>query len=89
MITLLAVDDNPDNLVVLDVFLSEAFPGCRIIKSLNGKDGIASALSELPDALLLHTGTMPDMDGFEVCSMLKSDESVKHIPVITNHRSRC
>ncbi len=81
MITLLAVDDNPDNLVVLDVFLSEAFPGCRIIKSLNGKDGIASALSELPDVILLDI-IMPDMDGFEVCSMLKSDESVKHIPVI-------
>jgi PAS domain S-box-containing protein len=81
MIKLLIVDDNPDNLVELNALLSEAFPGAGIYKALNGKDGIASALSEAPDVIILDI-VMPDMDGLEVCSNLKSDDRVKHIPVI-------
>ncbi|MCK9195563.1 MAG: PAS domain S-box protein [Syntrophales bacterium] len=78
---ILAIDDKMDNLVTLSALLKNLMPDCAMINALSGMEGIAKAKGELPDVILLDV-KMPDMDGFETCRRLKTDESTKHIPVI-------
>jgi len=78
---ILAIDDKLDNLVTLSALLKNLMPSCAVITAQSGMEGIEKAGSELPDAILLDV-RMPDMDGFETCRRLKSDETTKHIPVI-------
>ncbi|MFZ1729752.1 MAG: ATP-binding protein [Bacteroidota bacterium] len=79
--TILAIDDNPDNLASLKAVLNDLQPDARILTALTGQAGIDLARSEDPDMLLLDI-IMPDMDGFEVCRVFKKDQQLKHIPVV-------
>jgi two-component system cell cycle sensor histidine kinase/response regulator CckA len=78
---ILAIDDKRDNLVTLSAMLNNLMPGCVVITAQSGREGIEKAMAELPDVILLDI-IMPDMDGFETCRRLMSDESTKNIPVI-------
>jgi PAS domain S-box-containing protein len=78
---LLAIDDKMDNLITLTALLKNLMPGCCVITAQSGMEGIEMARVELPDAILLDV-KMPDMDGFETCRRLMSDETTRHIPVI-------
>lgn len=78
---LLAIDDNQDNLTTLKAVLQDALPGVTALTALTGPEGIKLAGAEDPDVILLDI-VMPGMDGFEVCRRLKSDDRVRHIPVL-------
>jgi CheY-like chemotaxis protein len=52
-----------------------------IIEAKDGKEGIEKIRSDIPDIIFLDI-SLPLMDGFEVLNTLKTDESLKHIPVI-------
>jgi two-component system sensor histidine kinase/response regulator len=73
------IDDAPPNLQ----FLSEIFPAkdyrCRIFPG--GKLALASIKKNPPDLILLDI-TMPEMNGYELCSRFKADPLLKDIPVI-------
>ena len=81
IVTILAIDDNTDNLGVLEGLLSEAFPWAMLHTATSGKKGIEMCGVLKPDVVLLDIA-MPGMDGFEVCSVLKSDPQLSHIPVV-------
>jgi len=81
MSKILAIDDKMDNLVSLSALLNNLMPDCTVITAQSGMEGIEKAKVELPDSIMLDV-KMPDMDGFETCRRLKSDERTKHIPVI-------
>ena len=76
---ILAVDDTPANLHLLSDMLSKQ--GYKVRITPNGKLAIQSILANPPDLILLDI-MMPDMNGYEVCKMLKSDERTRNIPVI-------
>jgi len=78
---ILIIDDKKDNLISISSLLKNLIPGCVVLTADSGADGLNKAKKELPDTILLDI-IMPEMDGFEVCKRLKSDERVKHIPVI-------
>ena len=78
---ILAIDDKQDNLVTVSALLRNLIPGCTVITSDSGAEGIKKAESERPDTILLDI-KMPEMDGYEVCRHLKSNEKTKHIPVV-------
>jgi DNA-binding response OmpR family regulator len=78
---ILAIDDNQDNLIVLRALLMEPFPEMQFLSCQSGKKGIDLAIEQHPDVILLDL-VMPEMDGYEVCKALKSNESTKIIPVI-------
>ena len=78
---ILAIDDKEDNLITLSALLKNLMPECVMIRAKSGREGIEKAKEESPDTILLDV-KMPDMDGFETCRTLMSDEKTKHIPVI-------
>ncbi len=80
-LTIVAIDDNSDNLVVLKAFIIDAFPDARVFTAQNGKKGIELTREHNPDLILLDI-VMPVMDGFEVCRILKQDTELRHIPVV-------
>ncbi len=77
--SVLIVDDVPDNLNLLNYLLSQE--GYRVRVAPGGKLALRSVAANPPDLVLLDI-RMPDMDGFEVCRVLKGDERTRHIPVI-------
>ena len=80
-IKILAIDDNKDNLVVLEALVNDLFPDAKFIEAESGKIGFELCQAEKPDVVLLDI-VMPGMDGYEVCSKLKSNERLRQIPVI-------
>nr|HPI86808.1 PAS domain S-box protein [Bacteroidales bacterium] len=80
-IKILAIDDHPDNLLILKAMIRDAFPNAVTMTALSGRSGIELAVMEDPDIVLLDV-VMPEMDGFEVCKKLKSDNRTREIPVV-------
>jgi len=77
--TVMLVDDTPANLRLLQEILQNK--GYRVLAFLGGRMALSAALRNPPDLLLLDI-TMPEMDGFEVCTKLKTEAKLKDIPVI-------
>ncbi len=76
--SLLIVDDMLPNLrMLVDILKSEY----NIHIAKNGQEAIRSAVEKKPDVILLDV-LMPDMDGYEVITVLKGDERTRKIPVI-------
>jgi diguanylate cyclase (GGDEF)-like protein len=75
---ILIVDDTPANIQILNEVLQGTYD---IFFATNGPDGIRIAQRELPDLILLDI-MMPEMDGYEVCSKIKTDQLTRQIPVI-------
>jgi DNA-binding response OmpR family regulator len=66
--TILVVDDEPH--IVLGLRDALEFEGFRVISAAQGKDGIALARSEAPDAVILDL-MLPDVNGYAVCEELR------------------
>ena len=75
----LIVDDVEENLRVIGHVLGENKIAISVAR--NGKQAIKIALNKLPDLILLDIA-MPEMDGHEVCQILKNNELTKEIPII-------
>ena len=78
--TILVVEDKEDVSFMICETL-RYYIGCRVISAGDGEKCLKIVKKELPDVILLDIH-MPEMDGFEVCSILKKDEQTQHIPVI-------
>ena len=76
---ILIVDDIPDSLELLGRILNEH--GFRVRPAPNGRLALESVAARLPDLILLDV-KMPEMDGYEVCRRLKSNEKSRNVPVI-------
>jgi PAS domain S-box-containing protein len=80
-IKILVIDDNNDNIITIKALIKEIFPDSTVSFALSGPEGLIIAEREFPDVILLDV-LMPEMDGFEVCTILKKNESLSDIPVI-------
>jgi len=77
--TVLVVDDAPTNIQMVNSILKDAY---RIRIATNGTKALELVnASPRPDLILLDV-MMPGMDGYEVCTRLKTDPATKDIPVI-------
>jgi two-component system, sensor histidine kinase and response regulator len=76
---IMIVDDNPANLKLLeDMLLQE---GHEVHSFPIGRLALAEAMQNPPDLILLDIN-MPEMNGYEVCERLKSEDRLSDIPVI-------
>ncbi|MCD8483184.1 MAG: hybrid sensor histidine kinase/response regulator [Verrucomicrobia bacterium] len=77
--TILVVDDQPINIRIVRARLERA--GMKVLSAENGMDAIEIAETAAPDVILLDV-MMPELDGIEVCKLLKQNVQTKDIPVI-------
>ena len=77
--TILLVDDLPENLRLLSDLLIKIGYTVRSVNS--GSMALKTLKVKQPDVILLDI-KMPEMDGYEVCQIVKSDEHLKDIPII-------
>jgi diguanylate cyclase (GGDEF)-like protein len=76
--SILIVDDDKANIIALTHILT---PEYTVYAAKDGPEAIEAVNEHLPDVILLDI-LMPEMDGFEVLSLLKGDEKTRAIPVI-------
>jgi sigma-B regulation protein RsbU (phosphoserine phosphatase) len=76
---ILIVDDTPTNIGVISGALKDSY---KTKIATNGEKALALASAEEKPDLILLDIVMPGMDGYEVCSRLKSDPATAEIPVI-------
>ncbi len=77
--TILVIDDSPANLDFLYITLDCA--GYEVMLEKDGRMGIEQVRSKQVDLILLDV-IMPKIDGFEICTILKSEPATKDIPII-------
>ena len=70
-----------DDLEIRDYLATELGTDYDIVKCSNGKEGLQTTLKELPD-LVITDIMMPEMDGNTLCSKIKTNGTISHIPVI-------
>jgi len=77
--TVLAVDDQAENLRLLDAVLSPR--GYTVLQASSGL-GALSVLDTQPVDLVLLDIVMPGIDGYEVCRRIRADERTAYLPVV-------
>ena len=77
--TILVVDDTPDNLDLMGDLLMDDY---KVKVANSGKKALDIIQTGQPPDLILLDIMMPEMDGYDVCTILKSNEETKNIPVI-------
>lgn len=76
---ILAVDDTPENLRLLDALLTPR--GYELVTASSGTEALALIESERPDLLLVDI-VMPEMNGYEVTKRVRADAASRHLPII-------
>ncbi len=76
---ILVVDDEKNIVELIKMNLERS--GFDIISAYTGEEAIKKTISNNPDLILLDL-MLPDIDGFEVCRIIKLNEKTKNIPII-------
>ncbi|MGA8148568.1 MAG: PAS domain S-box protein [Gallionellaceae bacterium] len=78
--TLLYVEDNPANLMLVEQII-EGHTHIRMISAREGNLGIAFARTFLPDVILMDIN-LPGISGIQALNILRADPATTHIPVV-------
>ena len=76
---ILIVDDKIENLIALERILGSL--DITMVRALSGNEALSQTLKN-DFALVITDVQMPEMDGFEMVELLRSDRKTKYIPVI-------
>lgn len=79
MRSILIIDDDPTTVTMLSKRLMAR--GYNVLSSLEADVGLQMAMRQNPDLVLLDV-MMPMVNGYNICRLLKSSESHRHIPVV-------
>ncbi|MDQ3919602.1 MAG: response regulator, partial [Acidobacteriota bacterium] len=77
---LLLADDSPTVQKVISLFLEEE--GVEVVAVGDGREALRLLEEERPPDILIADVWMPGLGGYELCERVKSDERLRHIPVI-------
>lgn len=77
--TVMIVDDSPTVRKLVTIKLERQ--GHRVIEAADGMEALARLNEEVPD-LILSDITMPRMDGYQLCKLVKSNSATRHVPVV-------
>lgn len=76
---ILAVDDSPDNLFLIEAILAEE--GYEVVCKSDGSSALASINADPPDLVLLDV-MMPGIDGYEVTRRIRTNSDLPFIPIL-------
>lgn len=76
---ILVVDDEPDAVELIAFNLKSA--GFEVVTAADGEEALKKARSVLPQLIVLDL-MLPEVDGLEVCKILRRDMSTRGIPII-------
>ena len=79
MAKILVVDDEPDAVELVEFNLKNA--GFEVITAADGAEALKKARATLPDLILLDL-MIPEVDGLEVCKLLRRDAATAGIPIL-------
>ncbi len=78
-VEILIAEDSPTQQAQLEYLLREH--GYAVVAAANGKEALAAARQRRP-TLIISDVMMPELDGYGLCKAIKSDETLRDIPVI-------
>lgn len=78
-VNVLMVDDHPENLVALEAILADL--GHTLVKASSGREALRHLLDR-EFALILLDAAMPDLDGYETATLIRSREKTRETPII-------
>ncbi len=76
---ILVVDDSSTQRTMIKIFLEKQ--GFQVVTANDGVEGINKAYSELPN-LIVSDIIMPELNGYQLCRLLKNEEFTSHVPII-------
>jgi adenylate cyclase len=76
---ILAVDDTPENLRLVDALLTPL--GYAVVTASSGPEALALLATEDPDLILVDI-VMPEMNGYDVTKAIRGDPAWRHLPII-------
>ena len=76
---ILIVEDNEKNMKLVRDIL--AFQGYEVLEAVTGEQGVALALSEAPDLILMDI-QLPDISGVTALQRIREDKSLDAVPVL-------
>ena len=76
---ILVVDDEPDAVELIDFNFKAA--GYEVVTAADGNEALKKARTTLPDLIVLDL-MLPEVDGLEVCKILRRDPATAAIPII-------
>ena len=76
---ILVIEDNETNLYMMRFLLEEN--NYEVVEARDGIEGVKLAVSEEPDLILMDI-QLPLLDGYEATMQIKTNEKIKHIPII-------
>jgi DNA-binding response OmpR family regulator len=77
--TVVCIEDDPEFLALVQLMLYDA--DLKLIPAIGGEAGLQAVREYRPDLVLLDL-MMPDLNGWDVCREMRSDDSLRDIPVI-------
>ena len=78
---ILVVDDQEESCFLAAAALRQHLPGCRVSMAYDGPSGLAAALEQHPDLVVLDAD-LPGLHGFDVCRQLKAKLQPVLLPVL-------
>lgn len=79
LISILLVDDDPKNLMVLETILNS--PDYRLIKAASADQALMALMKDEFAAIVLDV-QMPDMSGIELARLIKQRKKTQHVPIL-------
>jgi two-component system phosphate regulon response regulator PhoB len=76
---ILVVDDEPEAVELVEFNLKQA--GYAVTTAADGAEALKKARSQTPDLIVLDV-MLPEMNGFEICKVLRLDPATAGIPII-------
>lgn len=78
-VSILLVDDHPENLLTLEAALGDL--GQHLVRASSGREALRAVLRD-DFAVILLDVHLPEMDGFETAALIRSREQTQHTPII-------